>query len=146
MVYDIILPVHEGFSCEQDRYDEMTGATISHMFCRKEDSEITWQYDLYVGDLPSDTTPEDEAYANSAEIIGWDDEDDSEDPIAEWKFQNRKAYGFSGECEDGSIMLLMCLEIRKGVLVILCIIAPNDDEVGKLAKYIEEKLRVEEVK
>ncbi|MBO4671952.1 MAG: hypothetical protein J5640_08975 [Bacteroidales bacterium] len=146
MVYDISLPLPPGWTSEEDRYDEVDGQTITHLECRKPESEGTWLIDLYVGNMPSDTSAEDEAYANYAEIIGWDEEDDEEDPIAEWKFQNRTAYGFSGECEDGSIMLLMCLEIKKGTLVILSIVAPDDEAVGKVAKHVEEKLRIKAVK
>ena len=144
MVYDVTLPLPDGWSSETDRYDEISGATITHFGAQKD--EGAFQIDVYAGDMPDDTTAEDEAYANFAEIIGWDDDDDDENPIAEWKFQNRTAYGFSGECENGSIMLLMCVEIKKGVLVIVCVVAPDDDNVGKLATYLEEKLLVKSVK
>ena len=95
--------------------------------------------------MPADTTAEDEAYANYADIIGWDDEDEEDNPIAEWGFQRKKAYGFSGECEDGSIMLLMCVEIVKGGLLICSVVAPDDEEVSRWAKYLEENLRVKKV-
>ncbi len=146
MAYDITLPLSPAWTSEQDRYEEIDGVLITHLECHlpagdgKSDEAFL---DLYVGDLPSDTTAEDEAYANYAEIIGWDDEEDEEEnPIAEWRFQKKKAFGFSGECEDGSIMLLMCVEIIKGGLLICSVIAKNDDEVSKWAKYVEDNLRV----
>ena len=147
--YDILLPLTPEWINEEDRYEEVDGAFITHLECHlpsgdgKSDSAVL---DIYVGDMPADTTAEDEAYANYADIIGWDDEDDEESPISEWRFKNKKAFGFSGECEDGSIMLLMCAEILKGALLIASIIAPDDDAVGKWAKYIEEKLTVRATK
>lgn len=147
--YDILLPLTPDWINEEDRYEEVDGAFITHLECHlpsgdgKSDSAVL---DIYVGDMPADTTAEDEAYANYADIIGWDDEDDEESPISEWRFKNKKAFGFSGECEDGSIMLLMCVEILKGALLIASIIAPDDDAVGKWAKYIEEKLTVRATK
>lgn len=147
--YDILLPLTPEWINEEDRYEEVDGAFITHLECHlpsgdgKSDSAVL---DIYVGDMPADTTAEDEAYANYADIIGWDDEDDEESPISEWRFKNKKAFGFSGECEDGSIMLLMCVEILKGALLIASIIAPDDDAVGKWAKYIEEKLTVRATK
>ncbi len=147
--YDILLPLTPEWINEEDRYEEVDGAFITHLECHlpsgdgKSDSAVL---DIYVGDMPADTTAEDEAYANYADIIGWDDEDDEESPISEWCFKNKKAFGFSGECEDGSIMLLMCVEILKGALLIASIIAPDDEAVGKWAKYIEEKLTVRATK
>lgn len=147
--YDILLPLTPEWINEEDRYEEVDGAFITHLECHlpsgdgKSDAAVL---DIYVGDMPADTTAEDEAYANYADIIGWDDEDDEESPISEWRFKNKKAFGFSGECEDGSIMLLMCVEILKGALLIASIIAPDDEAVGKWAKYIEEKLTVRATK
>ena len=145
MVYDISLPLSPEWIKEEDRYEEVDNAMITHLECHLP-SAVQGKYeavlDLYAGDLPSDTTAEDEAYANYAEIIGWDEEDEEENPIAEWRFQNKKAFGFSGECEDGSIMLLMCLEIVKGGLLICSIIASNDEEVSKWAEYLEKNLKV----
>ena len=147
--YDILLPLTPEWINEEDRYEEVDGAFITHLECHlpsgdgKSDSAVL---DIYVGDMPADTTAEDEAYANYADIIGWDDEDDEESPISEWRFKSKKAFGFSGECEDGSIMLLMCVEILKGALLIASIIAPDDEAVGKWAKYIEEKLTVRATK
>ncbi len=146
MNYDISLNLSPDWIREEDRYEEVDGAMITHLECHlpgPEEGKYEAILDLYAGDLPSDTTAEDEAYANYAEIIGWDEEeDDEENPIAQWKFQNRRAYGFSGECEDGSIMLLMCVEIIKGGLLICSVIAPDDEKVSKWASYLEANLKV----
>lgn len=148
MTYDISLPLSPEWIREEDRYEEVDGAMITHLECHlpsPQEGKYDAFLDLYAGDLPSDTTAEDEAYANYAEIIGWDEEDEEENPIAEWKFQKRKAFGFTGECEDGSIMLLMCVEIVKGGLLICSIIAPNDEEVSKWAEYLEANLKVKPI-
>ena len=145
MVYDISLPLSPEWIREDERYEEVDNAMITHAECHlpsSEEGKYEAVIDLYAGDMPSDTTAEDEAYANYAEIIGWDEEDEEEDPIAEWRFQKRKAYGFTGECEDGSIMLLMCVEIVKGGLLICSVGAPSDEAVSKWAEYLEANLKV----
>ena len=43
-------------------------------------------------------------------------------------------------------MLLMCGEIHKGTLLILSLVADNDEEVGKWAKYVEENLKIKVIK
>lgn len=145
MRYEITFPLPPSWTSEENSYEEVDGALITRMECilpRKGSDDCEAQIAFYVGDMPADTTAEDEAYANYAEIIGWDDDDDEGDTIAEWRFQGKKAYGFSGECEDGSIMLLMCMEIVRKGLLIMSIVAANDEEVSKWAKYVEEHLKV----
>ena len=149
MSYSVDLPLSPAWTVEQDQYEEVDGAIITHLECHLPDKEGVDQVflDLYVGDMPADTTAEDEAYANYAEIVGWDEsEDEEESPIAEWRFRRKSAYGFSGECEDGSLMLLMCVEILKGALLIATVIAPDETGLGKWSRYIEEKLSVKAVK
>ncbi len=102
MRYEITVPLPPAWTSEGYTYEEVDGALITHMECllpRPGSDADEAQINLYVGDMPADTTAEDEAYANYAEIIGWDDDDD-EDTSAEWRFKGKKAYGFSGECED----------------------------------------------
>lgn len=140
MRYQVTLQLPDGWQSEQEEYEEVENALITHLECS---NAVTGAgIDIYVGDMPADTTAQDEAYANYADIIGWEDEDDETNPIAEWKFQNRKAYGFSGMMEDGAVMLLMCVEIKKDALLIASLAAKDDEALQELAKYVEYHLRV----
>ena len=145
MKYQITLPLPEGWTSEIEEYEEVEGAPITHLSSNLPDPSGKTAgsvIDLYVGDLPADTTAQDEAFANYADMVGWDDEEDDTNPIAEWQFQKKKAYGFSAFCEDESVMLLMCMEIRKGVLLIANLTAPTDEDLQKLARLVEYKMRV----
>jgi len=144
MIYNLNLPLPEGWVCEQDQYEEVEGAVITHLECHLPDAKGADKasIELYIGDMPEDTTAEDEAFANYADIVGWTDDDDNDCPIGEWKFQNRKAYGFSGECENGFLMLFMCSEIRKGALLICCVMAPDEAQLSEWSKYVEYHLRL----
>lgn len=146
MDYNVTLPLPQGWACEQDCYEEVAGEMITHLNCHltpagSDTAKVAM--DIYVGDMPEGTTAEDEAFANYADIIGWDDdEDDDQSPIAEWKFQKKRAFGFSGICEDESVMLVMCVEIKQGVLLIASVVAENDDELSKWAEYLDHHLRI----
>ena len=149
MNYDISLQLPEGWNSEIEKYEESEGVLITHLEARRTGADGkggSASVEVFVGDMPADTTAEDEAYANYAEIIGWDGDEDDECSVAEWKFMGKKAYGFSGECEDGSIMLLMCQEFSKGHLMICTIVAPDDKEVGGLAEYLGTHLRIKVLK
>ena len=145
MKYNVTLPLPDGWTSETEEYEEIDGAPITHLSCSLADPSGKTGgsvIDLYLGDLPDETTARDEAFANYAEMVGWDDDDDETDPIAEWRFQNRRAFGFSALCEDESPLLLMCVEIKKGALLIANIIAPTDEELQNLARYVEFHLRL----
>ncbi len=104
-----------------------------------DDAEI----DVCVGPMPPETTAQDEAMANYVEIVGFDDDDPEDmDPLTEWPFQNRKAYGFEALCEDDSPMRVMCVEIRSGVLVVMTLIGRTDSILEELVTLVERKLRV----
>lgn len=145
MKYQITLPLPEGWASATEEYEEVEGAPITHFSAHMPDSEGKTEgsmIDLYLGDLPDETTAQDEAFANYADMVGWDGDDDEESPIAQWKFQNRNAFGFSALCEDESVLLLMCVEIRKGVLLIANLVAPTNESLQDLAKLVEFKLRI----
>ena len=62
MSYDISLPLPHDWTSEQDSYEEIDGVLITHLECHlpkgdgKSDRALI---DLYVGDMPADTTAED---------------------------------------------------------------------------------------
>ena len=146
MAYKITLPLPQGWNCSQETFEDESGAEISHLEAylpnpaKEADEGLV---DVYVGPMPEDTTAADQAFANYADMIGFDDEDsEDEDPIYEWPFNGRKAYGFEAYCEDGSPMRVMCIEIKKGVLCIINTVAKDDKSLVELIKYVEHKLRV----
>ena len=99
--------------------------------------------DLYVGPLPEDTTAEDQALSNYADIVGFED-DDPEDfnPIAAILFNGKKAYGFDAYFEDDSPMMFLSQEVKKGVLAILCVAGADDDALKEALSAAERGLRI----
>ena len=71
MTYNLNIPLPEGWTSEIDQYEEVENAVITHLQCHLPDGkgEDKVLIECYIGDMPSDTTAEDEAYANYADII-----------------------------------------------------------------------------
>lgn len=146
MAYRITFPLPDGWKSRVETLPEMDGMEISHLEAylpndvrQSDDAEI----DICVGPMPEDTTAQDEALANYADVVGWDDDDPEDfDPLTEWPFQHRKAYGFEALCEDDSPMRVMCVEIRKGVLVVMTLVGKDDDELTGVIQYVESHLRI----
>lgn len=145
MHYNITLPLPSGWVSEVDNYVEFDGSDVTHMECHlmnsatgKDDALV----DIYVGEMPEDTSAEDEAFANYAEMIGWDDDEDDDSAIVQWVFNGRKAFGFEAYTDDDASMRVMCIEIKKGVLVVMNIMAKNDSMLAELVDTVEKKLRI----
>lgn len=145
MHYNITLPLPSGWVSEVDNYVEFDGSDVTHMECHlmnsatgKDDALV----DIYVGEMPEDTSAEDEAFANYAEMIGWDDDEDDDSAIVQWAFNGRKAFGFEAYTDDDASMRVMCIEIKKGVLVVMNIMAKNDSMLAELVDTVEKKLRI----
>jgi hypothetical protein len=145
MVYNITLPLPEGWTCITDSYQEFDGSEVTHLDARLADERTQRDkafINIYVGPMPPDTSAEDEALANYADMVGWSDDDDDEDPIIEWPFNGRKAYGFDAWCEDETPMRVLCVEVRKGVLCIMSLGAQDDAALLDLVALVEHKLRI----
>lgn len=144
--YDIILNLPEGWQKEIESYEDESGAIISHCEAHLYNEAAGKDFgmiDIYVGDMPDDTTAEDQALSNYADIVGFDD-DDPEDfnPVSTVKFNGKKAFIFEALCEDDSPMMFLSQEIRKGVLAIICCAAENDDKLQETVQLVERGLRL----
>ena len=146
MAYDISLKLPQGWVTDSETYLDESGVEITHLSChlpndRKQTDEAL--IDVYVGPMPEDTTAADQALANYADTVGFDEDDPEDfDPITEWPFGGKKAYGFEAIAEDDSPMRMMCIELKKGTLVILCILGKDDGTLVKAVELAERGLRL----
>ena len=146
MAYDIQINLPAPWQKESETYQDESGAMVTHFEAHLYDEKAGRDravIDIYAGDMPEDTTAEDQALSNYADIVGFDD-DDPEDfnPIASFKFNGRNAYGFEALCEDDSPMMFLSQEPRKGVLVIMCVAALDDVSLQEYLQLVERNLRV----
>lgn len=93
--------------------------------------------------MPEDTTAEDQAFSNYADMVGFSD-DDPEDfqPIFKIKFNGRNAYGFEALCEDESPMKFLTQEVKKDVLAIICVAGKDEKTLDGILTVVERNFRV----
>lgn len=146
MAYDVQLNLPAPWQKEMETYEDEGGVEITHLEAhlyneatRRDDGYI----DIYVGPLPSDTTAQDQALSNYADIVGFD-EDDPEDfnPIATIQFHGKKAYGFDAWFEDESPMMFLSQEVRSGVLALILAAGSDDERLKETLSLVERGLRV----
>ena len=146
MAYDISLKLPKEWVSELDSYIDESGVEITHLSCHLPNDKLQTDealIDVYAGPLPEDTTAADQALSNYADTVGFDEDDPEDfDPIIEWPFNGKKAYGFEAIAEDDSPMRMMCIEFKKGVLVILCILGKDDDTLVQAIQLAERGLRL----
>lgn len=92
--------------------------------------------DIYAGAMPPGSTAEQEALHSYEDIVG----DDEADPLTIWPFQGKDAYGYEVICEDDSIMRVMCVETAPGELLIINIVAQDDELFEQVIAHVEKTL------
>lgn len=146
MAHDIQLRLPEGWQKETETYEDESGAEIAHLEAHRYNAAAKRDegyIDIYVGPLPEDTTAQDQALSNYADIVGFDD-DDPEDfnPIATIQFNGKKAYGFDAFFEDESPMMFLAQEVKGGVLALILVAGSDDERLQTALALVERGLRV----
>lgn len=139
MKIEISFKVPEGWTVENDVYTDESGMEVSHLEagCDADGSFV----EVHAGPMPEGETAEDQAFANYAESVGFDD-DSEESPIVKFKFNGKNAWGFDALCEDDKPLRLICQEAKSGVLAVIILGAPDDDKLEELTSFVETKLRI----
>ena len=64
------------------------------------------------------------------------------DPLIEWPFQKKKAYGFEALCDDESPLRVMCVEIKQKLLAVITVIGKDDETLVEAITLVDKFLRV----
>lgn len=108
-----------------------------------EDKIVGASLQIELGEMPYELTAADQALVNYVDMVGFDDEDDEEySPLQEWMFNGRKGYGFEAYCEDDRSIRVLCVEPKRGVLLIINVIAANTKAVDSVMEMLERRLRI----
>lgn len=145
MAYKLTIKLPEGWQQETEVVTEEDGSEITHLEAHLPDDKAekdTALIDICLGPMPEDTTAADEAYANYIDMIGFDDEEEDFDPLIEWPFQKKKAYGFEAFCDDDSPLRVMCVEIKSKLLAIITCIGKDDEALVNAITLVDKFLRV----
>lgn len=146
MAYDILFPLPKGWTSETESYMDESGVEVTHFEAhlpgRSKDREDAMM-DIYVGDMPEDETAEDQAFANYAETVGFDESDPEDfNPITKIKFNGKNAWNFEALCEDDSPMRFISQEVRAGVLAIIVVAAATEKALDDVQSLVERNFRV----
>mgnify|MGYP003313465284 CR=1 FL=1 len=145
MAYKINLRLPDDWKTNLDTYNDEVGETThleAHLPGAPGEVDRIL-IDVYVGDLPEGETAEDQAFANYAEAVGFDDDDENEEcPIVKFKFNGRNAYGFEAVTEDNCPMRFFAQEVRKGVLLIVAYYTASEDLLLSAFELLERNLRI----
>ena len=150
MAYNITLPLDSPWEIDRDVFQDESGFEITHMEVslpndrEKRDDALV---DIYVGEMPEGETAEDQAFANYAEVVGFDESDPEDfNPVIKFKFNNKTAYGFEAVCEDQSPMRFLAQEVKKGILVVMVIVCDSEKRIDEVHHLLESKLRISDQK
>ena len=140
MLPDIQLPLLPGWQCHLETLTD-NGMELAHLEAYLPDDRNQADrilVDIYAGDMPEGSSAEQEALHSYQDIVG----DGEEDPLLIWPFQGKDAYGYEVICDDDAIMRVMCIETEPGQLLILNVVAQDDDLFDEAVEHVEKKLSV----
>lgn len=143
MDIDISLKTPESWIKESDCYQDEYGNEIRHL--EAYDQESGDFVEIHAGPMPEGETAEDQAFANYAESVGFDDDDDDETPIVKFRFNGKNAWGFEALCDDDKPLRLICQEVRKGLLAVIIIGAGNDEGLERVSDMVEKGMRIKTI-
>ena len=141
MLPNILLPLLSGWQSHPETLTD-NGIELAHLEVYLPDDKSQSDHlliDIYAGALPEGSSAETEALHSYQDIIG----DGEEDPLTIWPFQGKEAYGYEAVCDDDSIMRVMCVETIPGQLLILNIVAQDDDLFDEAVEHVEKTLSLE---
>lgn len=142
MAYSITFRAPEGWKSDIRTETDDNGIESVILEASNADSEIQ----INVCDMPGDESAEDQAFANYVEMIGFDeDEENAENPIVQFTFDGKKAYGFAAYDEQEHPMRLFTQEPRRGMLVIYYMSAPTIEKLNAAQDIIERSVRVKSI-
>ena len=139
MKTDIQITLSDGWKISRDTYADEIGEEISHLEAVSADE--TAFFEVHAGPMPEGETAEDQAFANYAESVGFDDDDEGS-PIVKFKWNGKNAWGFEAISEDDKPLRLISQEVRSGVLAIIIIGANDDTQLENVSELVETRLRI----
>jgi len=116
------------------------GTSELHVWAQSPDGRI--EFDVTEGEMPQDSTAPDQALTNYVDMVGFDSDDpDDFNPIREWTFNNRKAFGFDAWVDDNTRIRVMCQEHHRGRLAVASVQASEDCDMDKAVERLEQSVR-----
>lgn len=139
MKIDLTLKMPDHWIVESDIYTDESGIEVTHL--EATDSSTGSFVEVHAGPMPEGETAEDQAFANYAESVGFDDDDEGS-PIVKFKWNGKNAWGFEAISEDDKPLRLISQEVRSGVLAIIIIGANDDTQLENVSELVETRLRI----
>jgi len=97
--------------------------------------------EIVSGSMPEDNTAESQIFANYAEMVGFDS-DEEQAPIQCFRFNGKKAWGFCVYDEENNLVNVFCQECKKGICVIFTIAAPDFNQMNEIMSLTEKGFRI----
>lgn len=126
-----------------DSFTDESGVEINHMesyLPGAKGEPYKTLVDVYLGAMPEGETAEDQAFANYAATVGFED-DEEENPIVKFKFNGKNAWGFDAVTEEDFPMRFLAQEVSGGQLAIIVYCVREEEMIQSTFGFLERNLR-----
>lgn len=146
MAYKITLPLSEDWTVERDvTIEEGSEVTTFYAYVADKAKKSIAQasIELYVGEIPEDSSAYEECLNNYDQVIGLNEDEESNPPIYDIDFMGGEGCFYEAEDDAGAPVVLICVEPVKGTLVMAILSQKDDESLEELIHYVSDNLKVE---
>lgn len=144
MAHSITLPLPKGWEVEQELILEEGEEVVSYYATPTEEAgpdSAGASIELYVGNTPADSDAKIECVNSYMEAIGVDEGE--EVPVREIPFLGQSGWYYDAEDDEGSPVILICVEYVPGTLVMAILAHTDEERLDDLLSYVDENLKID---
>lgn len=144
MTHKITLPLSSDWRVEEEVIKEQGEDVISYYATAESSADDSFKgasIELYLGNSPENSSAEMECINSYVEAFNVQDENE-DIPVREIRILGQDGYYYDAEDENGSPVIVICVETRPGTLLMAILAAADEEKLDNLLSLVDENLKI----
>lgn len=144
MTHKITLPLSSDWRVEEEVIKEQGEDVISYYATAESSADDSFKgasIELYLGNSPENSSAEMECINSYVEAFNVQDENE-DIPVREIRILGQDGYYYDAEDENGSPVIVICVETQPGTLLMAILAAADEGKLDNLLSLVDENLKI----
>lgn len=144
MTHKITLPLSSDWRVEEEVIKEQGEDVISYYATAESSADDSFKgasIELYLGNSPENSSAEMECINSYVEAFNVQDENE-DIPVREIRILGQDGYYYDAEDENGSPVIVICVETQPGTLLMAILAAADEEKLDNLLSLVDENLKI----